>query len=452
MSRSGVSARSRLGRIAYASTAIAGFLISMAAVRAGINERLNGHYDQAITVLAAIEDSDSSVKDMLVASKGLLVNPDSSSEWEDARQATLQFRRSMAIVLRHSEDPGISARVQAIQADFNDILKTTGLRFKQLLKERSPETVSFYYREHYPRVQKLSAALREAKMLSKESAARWFDDKESLSHRIELINLLTLIFSLALLIYWIRMIGDSLSRELESISISVINSAGAVIGVSREMDSTAQILDGASRTQAILVQAAAHNIENVTSAAGTNATEADYGLARSAEVWFVTFGVKKNVADLLAAMQKLLASNSRMESVAGLLDELCKNEIFHAPGAREVLDRLNTVLAQVHEIILATRENIDLGKSLSVSCMENFESLNLALQLITDSVRSIDILSKSQRDEIMKIEAVMSRICDGTQRSAEVSGLVVGEASVLKQETSRLLESVERLKIMSLGA
>ena len=49
------------------------------------------------------------------------------------------------------------------------------------------------------------------------------------------------------------------------------------------------------------------------------------------------------------------------------------------------------------------------------------------------------------------VDDAIAQIRDGTEKGAEVSRLVVDEAGVLRSETSKLLDSVERLKEISLG-
>ena len=456
MDRTQLSARAKLSRIAYVSAVIGVFLVGTFMVRARFSRNINTQYQHSITVLTSVEDVELSVKDMLIASKGLMLNPKSEAEWSETQRASREFKHALAIALRHAEAPEMVRQLRAVQGEYDDIVATSGLRLKHFLQTYrpadQPALIKFYYEDHFPRIRHLSDEIGATKDLAIHEAHRWYLDRENLVWKLEFAGLGILIMSLGLLVYLTHGLADSLAFSLEKISRDVISSAESIGGVIQQINKDSQFLDGASRDQAGRVRRAVNNMSQVTSAALDSVSKADFGRARSAESWFVSFRVKRQFEEMIQSMQGLAADEERQARVITVAGEVRRLAAQVAGGEHpQIGAALERAAGEIEELAGKTTAAIHSAQTRAKLCEDSLEGLTQALSLISDAVRAIEASSRLQQDEVARAETAVTHISDGSERGAEVFTRVVAETTALRTETARLLDSVEALKQLTLG-
>jgi methyl-accepting chemotaxis protein len=199
------------------------------------------------------------------------------------------------------------------------------------------------------------------------------------------------------------------------------------------------------------------------------------------------------ISKMLSAMDEIHASNSRLESIVKLIDEIKSktkviNDIVfetrllsfnasieaaragaHGKGfavvaeevgklaamsgkaAEEIKTLLESSATEVSSVVTQTQNRVNSGRAISTECETAFTTMSKTLEKIAEAIRAITAASKEQEIGVKQTNQAMGQMDQVTQKNSGSAESLSTQAVQLSSGAQTLMDSVDDLQTVIFG-
>jgi methyl-accepting chemotaxis protein len=293
-------------------------------------------------------------------------------------------------------------------------------------------------------------------------------------------------FGLGVSNWMIRDLTRSFSERIRNL----IDEAQQVGGAATQIHSTSQRLSESTTEQAAAIEETVSSMEEMTSMLTQTTQQASQSLDFSESGHQEAEKSKEVIARLASAMDEIQASNSKLEGIVRLIEEIRNktkviNDIVfetrllsfnasieaaragaHGKGfavvaeevgklalmsgkaADEIRNLLDSSTQEVAKVVKGTQERVQVGKTVSQECEVAFLRMGESLQKIAESVRLIAAATREQEVGVKQTNKAMSEMDQATQSNSKSSEGLANEASRLAEGAKILNDTIRAIEAM----
>jgi methyl-accepting chemotaxis protein len=288
-------------------------------------------------------------------------------------------------------------------------------------------------------------------------------------------------------------LANSISRTLEKLGNEITATVDSVRTASTSVSKASQTLSSSTSQLAAAIDETASSMEEMSSMlgqtaqnTGTTSTVAEEALQEAARGRAV-------ITKMLTAMDEAHSSNTRLEFLIKLMDEIkTKTKIIndivsetrllsfnasieaaragaHGKGfavvaeevgklatvsgkaAEEIRTLLESSTGEVSAVVRGTQERVGAVKTISLDCESAFSRMSQSLEKIGESVRMIAAATKEQEVGVKQTNQAMAEMDQVTQQNSSSAGALASQAAHLSTGAGSLSESIQQLRCLIFG-
>lgn len=394
--------------------------------------------------------------------------------------------------LKFATNPGLHTTIQTVAAAISTSVKPKTTEFYNLLKRSRKEAQSFYFTQFKEARAAMEGELNNARLRSVEEIMALRNSQTGIMVTSLLAVFLSLVIG-GLVSLLSRRIANRLSRDFQNTSDTLSVEAKMIASVSKTVSSAANELSASSTQQASAITEAVTSMEEMTSMVGQTTQHASSSLQVAEESKTEAERGMEVISRMSSAMDDIQASNSKLESLVNLIEEI-KNKtrvindiVFetrllsfnasieaaragvHGKGfavvaeevgklatisgkaAEEIRLLLESSSSEVTQIVRSTQERVKIGRSTSHECEIAFNAMSQALQKISESIRVISTATREQDVGIKQTNKAMHELDLVTQRNSAAAETLSKNSARLAGGAASLTKSISGLRVIVLG-
>lgn len=288
-------------------------------------------------------------------------------------------------------------------------------------------------------------------------------------------------------------LARSLSQTLEKLSNEITATVDSVKTASTSVSKASQNLSSSTSQLAAAIDETASSMEEMSSMLGQTAQNTSTTSAVAEEAQQEAARGKAVINKMLAAMDDAQNSNSRLEFLIKLMEEIkSKTKIIndivsetrllsfnasieaaragaHGKGfavvaeevgklatvsgkaAEEIRTLLESSGVEVSAVVRGTQDRVGAVKAISLDCEAAFSRMSQSLEKIGESVRMIAAATKEQEVGVKQTNQAMAEMEQVTQQNSTGAGALAAQAAQLSSGAGVLSESVQQLRCLIFG-
>ena len=419
----------------------------------------------AITSQNELLIQDDATKVMLID----MLNPDASQRKIDAYDACQKTFTRMK-ELTHA--PEVLALIQQMQEMDDKQLQPIDTRVLEAMGNGDGDRAKkIYFNEYEPLRKKYAEVMQklgaEAEKLAATAAQTMDDNNRRSLHHISL----TLAIGLAIVALFMLTVTRHVVTRLRSTAAIIESEAANTLNSSVSMSTSGKTLADSSAAIATSLQQTSHSLGKMAAETKRNAEIA--GSAREFAN-HARAAAEKGTADLHVlsrALDNIKVSGDSISKIIKTIDEiafqtniLALNAAVEAARAGEaglgfavVADEVRNLARRcaeasketgqlIHESVSKTNSGVEIGRQVA----KNFDDIAEKIRRMDDFASEIAVISRSQNDGFLQINAAVSQIDSatqnntaGVQQSAWASRELNGRAAVLQEAVENLKRLIE---------
>jgi methyl-accepting chemotaxis protein len=285
-----------------------------------------------------------------------------------------------------------------------------------------------------------------------------------------------------------------LAKQLIGITNSVADASHQVSAASGQLSNAAEQLSSASQEQAAATEETSAALTEISGMVESNVQGAEKTNEYAREVHAVSEVTKKSMQDLKAAMGEIYNSNSRIEQLVKVIEEIGeKTEViddivfktqllsFNASveaerageqgrgfavvaqevgnlaqmsgkAATEIAGIVKRSIKEATEVARENKGRVERGETLATETGEKMTGVLESLANILDATNKIVAASKEQSQGISQISTSVDGLNQSTQEIASTSEESASASEQLSAQAQSLLSLVENLRIVVTGS